>query len=38
MLDRLNRETIMKKRIKVYDDYRYKEIAHLNGCDSAVII
>lgn len=30
MLDTLNRETIMKKRIKVYDDYRYKKIAHLN--------
>lgn len=30
MLDTLNRETIMQKRIKVYDEYRYKEIAHLN--------
>lgn len=30
MLDTLNREIIMKKRIKVYDEYRYKEIAHLN--------
>lgn len=30
MLDTLNRETIMKKRIKAYDEYRYKEIAHLN--------
>lgn len=30
MLGTLNRETIMQKRIKVYDEYRYKEIAHLN--------
>lgn len=32
MLDKLNKETIMKKRIKVYDNIQYKEIGHLNPC------
>ena len=32
MLDKLNKETIMKKRIKVYDKIQYKEIGHLNPC------
>lgn len=30
MLDTLNKETIMQKRIKVYDKYRNKEVGRLN--------
>nr|DAI32887.1 MAG TPA: hypothetical protein [Caudoviricetes sp.] len=30
MLDTLNKETIMQKRIKTFDDYQGREIAHLN--------
>lgn len=30
MLGTLNKETIMQKRIKTYDPYRYREIGHLN--------
>lgn len=32
MLDRLNKETIMQKRIKVYDKIQHREIGHLNPC------
>lgn len=30
MLDRLNKKTIMQKRIKVYDKIQHREIGHLN--------
>lgn len=30
MLDRLNKETIMQKRIRAYDKFQHREIGHLN--------